>query len=324
MRLFYLLTFTVIILSIGNVFAQKEILTPHLLEQEPLYTSLEKASKHPKKVYKLKISKSEAKNLNVKKFSNLQYLDISGCDLTNLPIGITTLDNLERLDVSSNQITGLPTDLIKLKRLYHLNLSHNQIQTFPKEVLGLSLLQHLNLSSNKITSIPSQVGELKDLKELWLVDNQITDIPSKPLARLIAIEGLEVRENPLNDWILLAKDLSKAKVYHSLEEALQSPLKVYRLELHNLTTLSKDIEKLPHLQSLVLNNNYLKTLPAEIGNLSKIQQLSLLNNQLQSLPESISKLQQLKELDLGLNPLKELPQSIGSLHCPKRLEIYLI
>ncbi|KAL0697316.1 hypothetical protein Bca4012_053438 [Brassica carinata] len=80
--------------------------------------------------------------------TNLSFLILSNCNLTEFPTFIKTLRNLEGLDVSKNRLKGkVPQWLWKLPSLGHANLSHNSFSGSPKVFLNSSLSE-LDLSSN--------------------------------------------------------------------------------------------------------------------------------------------------------------------------------
>jgi Leucine-rich repeat (LRR) protein len=84
--------------------------------------------------------------------------------------------------------------------------------------------------------------------------------------------------------LLDSESLEKEPVFYSLEEALQTPLKVYKLDL---------------------SSNQLKTLPKEMAELKNLKTLDLSNNQFNTLPKEIAELKNLQELYLGKNPISD-------------------
>ena len=113
------------------------------------------------------------------------------------------------------------------------------------------------------------------------------------------------------------------KVYASLEEALQSPEKVYRLELryNGLTQLPATISRFRNLERLDLRGNMLTSLPETFGMLRNLKWLDLGGNKLQSLPETFLMLTNLKVLNLRFNQITELPDNIGALTNLEQLDI---
>ena len=57
----------------------------------------------------------------------------------------TSLTQLEHLDLSFNQISELPPRFGELRRLRHLDLSHNDIEEFPNE--GMEVLASVTVRS---------------------------------------------------------------------------------------------------------------------------------------------------------------------------------
>ena len=98
------------------------------------------------------------------------------------------------------------------------------------------------------------------------------------------------------DVLLDTASLVKKQVFRSLEEALKTPMKVYRLDLKgkDLSELSKEIAELKNLQILDVSSNILTTLPKEIGGLENLQELNLSGNKLTALPSEIGELKKLK------------------------------
>lgn len=115
----------------------------------------------------------------------------------------------------------------------------------------------------------------------------------------------------------------KEKVFTSLEEALNTPDKVYKLDLYyqKLTELPESIGELKNVTSLRLGGNKFTTLPSSIGQLTHLKSLNLERNELTSLPESIGQLSNLSTLILEDNQLTTLPASIGNLSNLKKLNL---
>jgi Leucine-rich repeat (LRR) protein len=98
-----------------------------------------------------------------------------------------------------------------------------------------------------------------------------------------------------------ADSASINKVFSSLEEALQKPEDVFRLNLSNQKLVVSDSVwlKFPNLQYLSLKNDHLKQIPAGIGNLTNLRVLDLSGNDFKVLPSSFIGLVNLQELYLN-------------------------
>lgn len=139
--------------------------------------------------------------------------------------------------------------------------------------------------------------------------------------------------------LLLYGPDDKGTVYTSIEEALATKEKVYRLkltklpqkdslpeeifqltELRELTVkgcklnlLNQNISKLQHLRLLNLDRNRLLRLPNSIGELNELEMLIISRNMIEILPDSIAKLKSLHTIDAWDNPMYVLPESITHL-----------
>lgn len=135
-------------------------------------------------------------------------------------------------------------------------------------------------------------------------------------------------------------------VYTSLEEAIQNPDGVEKLDLskHKLDIFPQEILGFKNLRELYLGKNKIKIIPKEIGKLTNLEildmgknrieeipvelfdcvqlkRLILNQNQIRLIPTEIWKLQDLVYLDLWSNELETLPESIGK--CVKLKEVDL-
>ncbi|KAG2501926.1 hypothetical protein HYH03_000424 [Edaphochlamys debaryana] len=132
---------------------------------------------------------------------NLVRLDLSGCGLTELQAGISSLQGLQvllaprnklsslpaelaglagslvQLDLGSNQLEQVPPSLCALTKLTLLNLMGNRLQRLPEEFGQLTALRLIGLKSNKLVELPASFSKLTSLVELFITDNQLTDLP---------------------------------------------------------------------------------------------------------------------------------------------------
>lgn len=99
-------------------------------------------------------------------------LDLSGQDLTRVPMDVFDQTSIETLDLSHNKLTGsLQAEIRFLQNLKVLDLSHNQFTGVPAEIGQLKYLEVLNLANNRLTGLPLELGNLNNLKILSLQGN---------------------------------------------------------------------------------------------------------------------------------------------------------
>ncbi|MEH2401655.1 leucine-rich repeat domain-containing protein, partial [Nostoc sp.] len=124
-----------------------------------------------------------------------QELDLSGQELTQLPVEIGKLQQLESLilgkkvegyepvgnrileKVSGNNLKTLPLELLGLPNLRKLDISGNPLESIPDVVTQILHLEELILIRVELTEIPDAIANLTNLTQLDLSDNQITQIP---------------------------------------------------------------------------------------------------------------------------------------------------
>ena len=94
--------------------------------------------------------------------------------LVFLPTSIQKLNQLEWLDLSGNKLTELPSEIGDLKELRTLNVRKNQLVSLPTSIQKLQQLEDLDLSYNKLTELPSEIGDLKELRRLNVTGNPLT------------------------------------------------------------------------------------------------------------------------------------------------------
>lgn len=101
--------------------------------------------------------------------SSLVYLDLSACELSNIPSSISNCPNLECFRYFNNHFSqtdcGVLTNVISLREIY---LGDCGIREFPIELVNLPHLQILFLEGNHIENIPDKISQFKELKYLGL------------------------------------------------------------------------------------------------------------------------------------------------------------
>lgn len=235
-------------------------------------TSLSEALKNAEDIKMLKL-KPEDINKFLKKsasFKNLEALDISNCNLAELPPEVLNLPKLKDLNVANNKISQLPASLVgNLDSLQNFNLAGNQLTSLPEGLIKKFEEKSLQLRDNLIPNL--QFGE-KELSQLPLYTN-LNEALKNP-DKVVRLSISNFKEVPIEDL----------KKFKNLQD----------LSLNNsyLKELPTDIGDLKNLQDLSLINNNIKELPASLGKLSQLKSLNTSLNPLEKLPESIGELTQ--------------------------------
>ena len=134
------------------------------------------------------------------KIEKVEYLDLSGKKLNEIPKEVYSLFHLKKPILNRNKISVISSEIKQLKNLVHLELSRNRFTSFPLELTSLKNLKILVLSRNHITAIPKEVTNLKKLENLDLWSNKIGNLPDE-ISQLKKLKYLDLRVDPLNDKV---------------------------------------------------------------------------------------------------------------------------
>lgn len=112
-------------------------------------------------------------------------------------------------------------------------------------------------------------------------------------------------------------------IYRSLQEALEHPSKVLRLDLSDkrLEEFPPEILLMTNLEELRLRNDGIRSLPPGIGALGKLRMLDLSGNPIAVLPDEFIQLRSLEVLLLNDDPALDLDHDIELLTRLPRLRI---
>ena len=109
------------------------------------------------------------------------------------------MDNLEILDLSSNEISNLPDGIFaNLSKLRYLYLDNNDISDPSGICTNLPVLKRLTLSNNQILAIPENCFQhFKNLEFLDISCNRISDLSMKLIAPLTLMKYINASSNGL-------------------------------------------------------------------------------------------------------------------------------
>ena len=118
----------------------------------------------------------------VLELTGLRTLDLSQCDLRNLPSN-WNLPHLKRLDLSHNRLVDFPDESVLkgMPELQHLDLYGNKVSeiTLPEDCKVLVKLDHLNMGYNNLQALPDDITVLTNLRTLKIMNNIIEKIPQE-------------------------------------------------------------------------------------------------------------------------------------------------
>ncbi|CAB3985689.1 leucine-rich repeat-containing 47-like [Paramuricea clavata] len=181
----------------------------------------------------------------------------SGLDET-----IFTLTNLNFLQISQTELSELPEALRQLVNLRTLDLHQNKLSKLPSCVGELAELKFFDISGNVLSELPVQLGELTNLHTLNLSCNKLNCLPS--FEKLIHLSKFDCSHNKL---VSLPDGVHKLQTLYEL-----------RASNNIIESISAEISHNVALKVLDLSHNKLKALPAELADCHKLKELTLLEN----------------------------------------------
>ncbi len=272
------------------------------------------------------------KRIEICRKNHSTYLDLSGCNLHEIPEEVYEMDWIEVLDLSSTyyfekthrnifqkkiikstQLREHNFNIIKnwsesiyewYGKFSYINIIHNippksnAIRKLDKRIVRLTNLRILVLANNKLREIPPFIRQLKQLEILDLYNNELSEIPQY-IAELTSLISLNLSNNYLTNDISCIKNLIQLQ-FLNLANNLLNEKPEYIIDLHQL-------------QFLDLSKNQIHEIPTSIVKLKKLQFLFLGNNLLGKIPHHLIHLTELLLLELPDNQITEIPPQITKL-----------
>lgn len=109
--------------------------------------------------------------------------------------------------------------------------------------------------------------------------------------------------------IICAQNSDSEIWFTNLEEAMQDPEKVFKLNLSNqqLSSIPKEIFQFKNLEDLELDSNNIGVIPEMLSSLRHLSYISFSHNRVESIPTEILNMPQLIGLDASHNRISRLP-----------------
>ncbi|XP_030063277.1 podocan isoform X2 [Microcaecilia unicolor] len=255
------------------------------------------------------------------KLSSLEYLDLSGNNLTQIPSGLPR--NIVLLHLEKNAIKTISTDVLtQIRHLEYLLLHNNKLKAkgiHPDAFLGLKKLHTVHLYNNMLERVPS--GLPRRVKTLMLLHNQITGIYKNDFGTTYYLEDLNLSYNKITSGEIHREAFRKLRLLKSLDLsgnnlkslpwALPKNLEILKLKENEISSIPKgSLTGMVKLKEFYLSNNKLKINSVYAGawsELTSIQLLDLSGNQLSHIPADLP--ESLEYLYLQHNKIATVPEN---------------
>jgi len=238
----------------------------------------------------------------------VKYLHFNQLGLTTVPELVYRFPNLEELDLSKNQLTQLPARLTaEIPSLRRLSVLYNNIGNDSVFITKNARLTALTLQGNKLTRIPASVHNCKQLESLWMGNNNLATLNLKPLRGLRKLNDLNLYNAGITS---LPKQIRRLRHVQVLD-----------LYYNQLAELPRQIGRMKRLEQLAISNNKLTALPPQLARLKRLGTLFAHHNKLSQLPDSFGKLASLQVLDIGYNQFSNVPTVLVGLNTLESVDI---
>jgi Leucine-rich repeat (LRR) protein len=273
--------------------------------------------------------------------TELRYLSVTGCQLSEVPASLAGMTELTGLFLDSNQLTDLPDWLAGLSELRTFVVSHNQLTGLPTWIGGLAELTCLGVSGANLGTLPDFIRDLTALRELRLGMNGLSQLPDwlpelaglitlklsgnrlsrlpKGISKLRGLTELDLSSNQFTTLPILAT-LTGLRSLHLENNRLVGPPWLSRLGgLEKLflgglrTSLAPFLGTMTGLKTLAIDDCKLTELPGWLSGLTGLRDLYVENNMLTELPDWVADLTELTQLSLVDNRLTEVPACVRAL-----------
>jgi len=156
------LLWIILILTANNLFSQ----------EGKIYTweEVQEAHIEPLKVENLSLRHSKLTGfpLELQKFKNLKYLDLSKNKWGEIPPIFNGFDSLKIIKIERDKLKQFPVAICQMVNLEEIRAFDNQFITIPACIRNLQHLKILDLSDNMIENLPKELQQLPHLQQLTL------------------------------------------------------------------------------------------------------------------------------------------------------------
>ncbi|KAK7790592.1 hypothetical protein R5R35_005954 [Gryllus longicercus] len=258
-------------------------------------------------------------NFHLEKQPYLQNLEITSCNLQNIPTDFfDRMPNILSLSLSSKNFTSLPQGISRLKNLQQLQLFGNNLISTPSFFSILSSftnIQILHLSKTLITSlflVDPLLNSSLQLTGLHLTECQLPSIQEediKLLSKQTKLEILDLSKNKIDyipvNWSDLPASIKILNLSSNFLTSVQFmfssdvKLKVIDISKNKLRVIGNLLESGRADSVNVSFNNIIEVCGVNYGR--NINNLNLSHNMVEITEQSVASLSSLHSIDLGGN-----------------------
>jgi Leucine-rich repeat (LRR) protein len=188
----------------------------------------------------------------IAQLQKLEYLDLRGKHIGQLPNEIGQLHNLRRLSLSYTRVETLPDSIGDLRQLRYIEIHDSKFKRLPETIGNLENLEILDVSNRELVALPDSIGDLHRLEKLHLDHVAMNELPDSVCdltsLRELDISYSQIRSLPVSIGRL--QNLETLNAYNSSQHLLELSPEVIR-----------ELVRLPKLKKLVLPKENRANLP---------------------------------------------------------------
>lgn len=283
-------------------------------------------------------------NDNFAKLEKITVLELTHCQITDLPIAFENL-NLKRLNLSRNNLSNVPACIYSgLNYLEYLDLGHNSIQVFDMPPGCLLHIKTIKLNNNLLYMIPKwivtfQSINLEELNFSFNKASQYTYHRNSYNMHFMKLNKLKLKNSQLIDddfdFLKCLKNLEYLDIsnkgdifinkFHEVDNLFVKPkwkqLKILKMNNLGLSLFPEGVPWLESLSELHINENCISWFPDGIEFMVNLRVLNISQNSLVAIPDAIIKLELLEVLLASANNIEICPDFSKMVNL-KTLDLY--
>ena len=260
---------------------------------------------------------------------NLEILNLSYCNLGQLPEDIGTLSSLKNFDVSDNFLKSIPESMTELSKLEKLRLSTNLLEKLPDHMEGLANLRELYADINHLKELPTSIGHMDQLRVLNISHNDIQVLPES-LGQLVNLQEFYAINNRPSHYSVydLSREIYRKDDPKTNRQLASTPLRSFPNDLKNwkniktIRIFNNDFSSFDIIKALFtipsasyevdLSSCNISTLPSAGWKKFLGKELLLRDNNIKEVPKEMVGAPLLESLSFRRNKLPESPKNQNS------------